>query len=121
MSPTLGREHVTATSTLLDRRDAFICALACLLGIAAAAVAEILVRSIALVTNIAFYGEWSFTTRSPGGHHLGMFVLLVPVIGGIIVGLMARYGSRAIRGHGIPEAMEQVLTNESRIPRASRS
>ena len=117
MSPTLGREHVTATSTLLDKRDAFICLLAGVLGIAAAGIAEVLVRSIALVTNIAFYGEWSFTVRSPGGHHLGMFVVLVPVIGGIIVGLMARFGSRAIRGHGIPEAMEQVLTNESRIPR----
>src|SRR5919107_440068 len=46
----------------------------------------------------------------------GRAVLLVPPIGGILVGLMARYGSKAIRGHGIPEAMEQVLTNESRIP-----
>jgi H+/Cl- antiporter ClcA/CBS domain-containing protein len=117
MSPTLGAEHVTQSSTLLERRDAFICLLAAILGIAAAGIAEVLVRAIALVTNISFYGEWSFTTRGPGGHHLGMFVILVPVIGGIIVGIMARFGSRAIRGHGIPEAMEQVLTNESKIPR----
>src|SRR5207244_5879145 len=48
--------------------------------------------------------------------HLGLWVIPIPVIGGVLVGLMARYGSKAIRGHGIPEAMEQVLTNESRIP-----
>src|SRR6185312_2366051 len=46
----------------------------------------------------------------------GLLVIVVPVIGGIVVGLMARFGSQAIRGHGIPEAMEQVLLNESRIP-----
>jgi H+/Cl- antiporter ClcA len=56
------------------------------------------------------------TYASPAGNHLGYMVVAVPVIGGIIVGIMARYGSRAIRGHGIPEAMEQILTNESKIP-----
>ena len=74
---------MTATSSLLDKRDAFICALACVLGLAAAGIAEVLVRAIALVTNIAFYGHWSFTVRSPGGNNLGMFVILVPIIGGI--------------------------------------
>src|SRR5204863_7641370 len=53
---------------------------------------------------------------TPMGNHLGLWVILVPALGGIIVGLMARYGSKAIRGHGIPEAMEQVLLNQSRIP-----
>jgi H+/Cl- antiporter ClcA len=53
---------------------------------------------------------------SPADNHLGLWVLLVPVAGGVVVGLLARYGSRAIRGHGIPEAMEQILTNQSRIP-----
>jgi len=116
MSPTLGREHVTAAASLLDRRDVFICILASLLGLASSGIAEVLIRAIALVTNVAFYGEWSFVTRGPADHHLGVFVILVPTLGGIIVGLMARFGSRAIRGHGIPEAMEQVLTNESRVP-----
>ena len=52
----------------------------------------------------------------PAGNHLGLWVIFVPVIGGLIVGRMARYGHKAIRGHGIPEAMEQVLLNQSRIP-----
>src|SRR5204863_5893249 len=58
----------------------------------------------------------SVLSASPAQNHLGAWVMVIPVIGGIIVGFMARYGSRAIRGHGIPEAMEQVLLNESRIP-----
>jgi H+/Cl- antiporter ClcA/CBS domain-containing protein len=53
---------------------------------------------------------------NPSENHLGLWVLLIPVVGGLICGLMARFGSKAIRGHGIPEAMEQVLTNRSRIP-----
>src|SRR5204863_2992525 len=58
----------------------------------------------------------SVLSASPAQNHLGAWVMVIPVIGGVIVGLMARYGSKAIRGHGIPEAMEQVLTNQSRIP-----
>src|SRR5207248_9818094 len=53
---------------------------------------------------------------TPANNHLGKLVVFIPVIGGVFVGLMARYGSKAIRGHGIPEAMEQVLLNESRLP-----
>src|SRR5207302_2840060 len=67
-------------------------------------------------TNLAFFGRLSTEFSSPAGNHLGLWVIAVPVLGGVIVGLMARYGSKAIRGHGIPEAMEQVLTNQSRIP-----
>jgi len=78
-------------------------------------VAKFLVALIGLFTNIAFYGRRSFVEVSPAGHHLGLAVVFIPVIGGLIVGIMARYGSPAIRGHGIPEAMEQVLVNESRI------
>ncbi|MGN6568115.1 MAG: chloride channel protein, partial [Flavipsychrobacter sp.] len=78
-------------------------------------IAKVLVGLITLITNIAFYGKFSFASSSPAGNHLGWIVVLVPVIGGIIVGIMARFGSAAIRGHGIPEAMEQVLTNESKI------
>jgi H+/Cl- antiporter ClcA/CBS domain-containing protein len=70
---------------------------------------------IGIVTGISFYGKPSLSLISPAGNHLGLFVIAVPAIGGVIVGLMARYGSEAIRGHGIPEAMEQVLLNESRI------
>ncbi|HSR66204.1 MAG TPA: chloride channel protein, partial [Xanthomonadaceae bacterium] len=120
VAPALGASLQAARmprrSTLVEPRVLFVCALAVLLGIAAALVAQILVRLIALVTNVAFFGRWSLETVSPAGHHLGPWVILVPVAGGLVVGAMARWGSRAIRGHGIPEAMEQVLLNESKIP-----
>ncbi|MEP7365307.1 MAG: chloride channel protein [Acidobacteriota bacterium] len=86
------------------------------IAVAAGLVAQGLTRLIGLVTNLAFYGRWSTAFISPARHALGLWVILVPVCGGLIVGLMARYGSKAIRGHGIPEAMEQVLFNESRVP-----
>ncbi|HZY32905.1 MAG TPA: chloride channel protein, partial [Rhodanobacter sp.] len=103
-------------STLVEPRVLLICAVAVVLGVCAAFIAQLLVALIALVTNAAFYGRLSAGTVSPAGHQLGPWVVLVPVIGGLLVGLMARWGSRAIRGHGIPEAMEQVLLNESKIP-----
>jgi H+/Cl- antiporter ClcA len=95
---------------------AFIGALATILGLALGLIAEGLLRLIGLVTNLAYYHRLSSSFASPAGHHLGWTVLFVPVLGGLVVGLMARHGSAAIRGHGIPEAMEQILLNESRIP-----
>ncbi len=86
------------------------------LGFAMAGIAMLLVHLINFITNLAFHGTLSWEASSPAGNHLGWWVVLVPVVGGLIVGVMARYGSKAIRGHGIPEAMEQVLENESRIP-----
>lgn len=71
---------------------------------------------INFTTSICFYGRPSVERISPAGNHLGLWVIALPVAGGIIVGIMARYGSKAIRGHGIPEAMEKILTDESRIP-----
>jgi H+/Cl- antiporter ClcA/predicted transcriptional regulator len=85
-------------------------------AIAAGFIAQGLTRLIALITNLAFYGRISAKWVSPAGNHLGWWVVIVPVAGSFIVGLMARYGSKAIRGHGIPEAMEQVLYNDSKIP-----
>jgi H+/Cl- antiporter ClcA len=100
----------------LDRRVLWISFVALWLGAGVACVAKLLTGLIGLVTNLAFYGRWSYDFVSPAANHLGQWVIVVPVIGGLIVGVMARWGSRAIRGHGIPEAMEQVLLNESRIP-----
>ena len=102
--------------TLTDRRILVISAYAIGLAIVTGFVAQILVSLIGLITNIAFYGRVSTVFSSPANNRLGWAVVLVPVIGGVIVGFTARYGSKAIRGHGIPEAMEQVLLNESRIP-----
>jgi H+/Cl- antiporter ClcA/CBS domain-containing protein len=101
---------------ILDGRVAFIGVLATALGLALGLIAEGLLRLIGLVTNLAYYHRLSSSFVSPAGHHLGWTALFVPVLGGLIVGLMARHGSAAIRGHGIPEAMEQILLNESRIP-----
>jgi len=84
-------------------------------GLIAGIVAYILYKLIGLFTNLFFFHEWSTQFRSVGGHHLGAWVILVPVIGGLIVGVMAKYGSEKIKGHGIPEAMEAVLVNRSRI------
>src|SRR5499427_3884070 len=98
-----------------NRRTLRIGALAIVAAFLAAVAAQLLTRLIGLITNIAFYGRWSTSFASPAGNSLGMAVVVVPIIGAVLVGLMARYGSPAIRGHGIPEAMEQVLLNESRI------
>ena len=81
-------------------------------------VAKLLVYLIDGITNLAFYGKLSFGPVSPAGNHLGVLVVLVPIAGAIVVGLMARFGSRAIGGHGIPEAMEKIILEESRIPPA---
>lgn len=84
-------------------------------GLLAGVVAYILYKLIGLFTNLFFFHEWSTKFRSVGGHHLGWWVILVPVAGGVVVGVMAKYGSSKIKGHGIPEAMEAVLVNRSRI------
>jgi H+/Cl- antiporter ClcA len=90
--------------------------LACVfLSLLAFCAAELLLRSIDLVTNLAYFGRFSFQPVVPGDHWLGWWAVLIPAVGGLIIGLMARYGSEAIRGHGIPEAMIQVLSNKSRI------
>jgi H+/Cl- antiporter ClcA len=100
----------------VDRRVVTLCILAIGIGLAAGVVAKLLMDLIAFITNFAFHRTWSLDFVSPADNQLGIFVIVVPIIGALIVGFMARYGSKAIRGHGIPEAMEQVLTNDSRIP-----
>ncbi|HEY1263818.1 MAG TPA: chloride channel protein [Terriglobales bacterium] len=85
------------------------------IGVAAGLVAYALYKLIGLFTNLFFYHRWSADFTSARMHTLGPWVILVPVIGGLIVGVMAKYGSSKIKGHGIPEAMEAVLVNRSRI------
>ncbi len=96
-------------------RLGYISVLAGIVGVIAGIVAFLLYNLIGLFTNLAFYGVWSFHFRSPAENQLGPWVIVIPVIGGIIVGFMAEYGSPKIKGHGIPEAMEAVLTSRSRI------
>ena len=92
-----------------------ICLAAIPIGLLCAVGAFVLLRLINLFTNLFFYSRWSFESSSPANHHLGALVVLVPIAGGLIVGLMARYGSDQIRGHGIPEAIESILMNGSRV------
>ena len=90
-------------------------ALALAIGVLAAFVALALLRLIGLFTNLFYFGRWSTALVSPAGNHLGMFSILVPIGGALIIGAMARYGSERIRGHGIPEAIEAILINGSRV------
>jgi chloride channel protein, CIC family len=96
-------------------RLGFISLLAALVGVLAGVVAYALYDLIALVTNLAYYHQWSFQFRSPEHTTIGAWIILMPAVGGIIVGFMAKYGSEKIKGHGIPEAMEAVLISRSRI------
>ena len=96
-------------------RTVLVSLLAALIGVLAGIIAYLLYNLIGLFTNIFFFHRVSFAFTSARNNHLGLWVIVTPVIGGIIVGIMARYGSDKIRGHGIPEAMEAVLVNRSRI------
>ncbi|HEY6807538.1 MAG TPA: chloride channel protein [Gemmatimonadales bacterium] len=107
---------VRPSPAAVRRRLVWISALAVIIAIGAGFAAVLLMALIGLITNLAFYGRVSTALISPAGNHLGLAVLAVPVLGAVVVGLMARYGSAGIRGHGIPEAMEQILTNQSRMP-----
>jgi chloride channel protein, CIC family len=93
----------------------FISLLAAGIGLLAGVIAYVLYNLIGLITNLAFYHQFSTQFRSPEANHLGGWVILLPVVGGLIVGFMAKFGSSKIKGHGIPEAMEAVLTSRSRI------
>src|SRR5207253_1974642 len=85
------------------------------IGLLAGMVAYVLYKLIGLFTNLAFYHRWSTEFVSARFNHLGPWVVVTPVVGGIIIGFMAKYGTEKIKGHGIPEAMEAVLVNRSRI------
>jgi CIC family chloride channel protein len=100
----------TTTSRVLP-----ISVLALAIGVLASFVALAFLRLIGFFTNLFYYGRWSTALVSPSGNHLGLFAVLVPVGGALLIGLMARYGSERIRGHGIPEAIEAILINGSRV------
>lgn len=107
----LGSEPLVAAR----HRLFLVMVLAALVGAAAGLAAYGLYALITLVSNAVFYQQWSLEHRDAAENALGGLVVLVPVLGGLVVGLMAKYGSSKIRGHGIPEAMEAVLFNRSRI------
>jgi chloride channel protein, CIC family len=98
-----------------DRGVLKLSGLALVVGGIGAGVAAVLVRLINLITHVAYYQRWAFTEVSPAHHTLGPIAALIPAAGGLIIGLLARYGSEKIRGHGIPEALEAILIGRSRM------
>ncbi len=85
------------------------------IGIVSTYVAVALLRLIGLFTNLFFFQRWGTALVSPASNRLGAWEILVPVLGALVIGLMARYGSERIRGHGIPEAIEAILINGSKV------
>lgn len=98
-----------------DKRILLLSLLAVGIGAVSAVVAYLLVWLIAVITGFAFFQRYTPELLSPALNRLGPFVIAVPVVGGLVIGLMARYGSEKIRGHGIPEALEAILFGRSRM------
>jgi CIC family chloride channel protein len=98
-----------------DSRLLILTPMAAAVGVLGALVAYALVWLIGTITHLVYYHRFAATLVSPSANQLGIAAVLVPVVGGLIVGLMARYGSERIRGHGIPEAMEAILIGRSRM------
>jgi len=98
-----------------DKRLLFVSAIAICVGALATLSARVLLDLINFFTNLFFFQRFSLAAASPAHAHLGIFVIAIPAIGGLIVGLIARYGSDKIRGHGIPEALEAILFGRSKM------
>ena len=99
----------------VDSRVWLLSGVALLIGMGATFLAVLLLRLIALSTNLFYYHRFSSLSVSPAGSSQGHWTVIVPVTGGLLVGLMARFGSDKIRGHGIPEAIEAILLNRARV------
>ncbi|HEV2165941.1 MAG TPA: chloride channel protein [Thermoplasmata archaeon] len=101
--------------TTADRRIGLLAGLAVLVGVASALTAAFLLGLIGFFTNLFYFGRLSWVFVSPAGNQLGALAILIPILGGVIVGVIARFGSERIRGHGIPEAIESILVHKSTI------
>jgi H+/Cl- antiporter ClcA len=111
----LRQANVKGAAGTDKRRLLWITLLAVVSAVVIGFMAKGMVMLIDLITNLCFHGSFTLEYMPPGHNSLGWWVVLVPTLGGVVVGLMALYGSKAIRGHGIPEAMEMILTNQSKI------
>ena len=92
-----------------------ICLFAALVGFVSGLVAQALLELIYLFTNIFYFGKFSFAITNPANHHLGAWAILIPPIGGLLVGVMIYFWEPTLKGHGIPEAMGSVLFGHSRM------
>ena len=113
--PPAPAEPIELADFTATHRMVYLVLIAIALGVIATYVAYALLQLIALFTNLFYYQRVAFTAASPADHALGAASVVVPVIGALIIGAMARYGSERIRGHGIPEALEAILTRGSRV------
>ena len=107
---------VQATTEESGARLLYISILAAIIGVGTGLIMYVLYHLIALITNLVFYHRVSFLFVSEVGTQIGLLAILMPVIGGVLVGLMSKYGTNQIQGHGLPEALEAVVSNKSRIP-----
>ncbi|MFE0511717.1 hypothetical protein [Streptomyces sp. NPDC058964] len=110
----MGERRADEVLTHVPPRALVITALAVPVGAVTALVAAGLLRLIALITNLAFHWRFGFGTAVPADTAHRWLLLVMPVAGGLVIGLMARYGSEKIRGHGMPEAIESILVGRSR-------
>jgi chloride channel protein, CIC family len=99
----------------VDGRVWLLSGVALIIGIGATFLASLLLTLIAISTNLFYYHRFSSVSVTPAGSPLGYWMVIVPVVGGLLVGWMARFGSDKIRGHGIPEAIEAILLNRARV------
>jgi CIC family chloride channel protein len=109
-----GAERTLADFTV-DPRVLRLVGLALVVGALSAGVALALLDLIGLFTHLVYYGQWNASLVQPSLHRWGAWTVLIPIVGGLLVGLMARFGSERIRGHGIPEAMETILIGGSKV------
>ncbi len=96
-----------------NKRLLYLSGLAIVIGAISAVVAKVLLLLISFFTNLFYYGSLSLSLAAPSANHWGSWFIFVPVLGGLIVGVMAYFGSEKIRGHGIPEALETILFGKS--------
>jgi H+/Cl- antiporter ClcA len=115
LEPALAAVQAPPGYVPVDRRVIVISLIATGVGACGALIASLLTHLIGFITNLAYFGRISTAFTAPSTSHWGVWSVFVPVVGAVIVGLMARYGAAAIRGHGIPEVMERVLHARSRI------
>jgi len=115
LEPAIAAVHAPSEYSAVDQRVIIISGIAIVVGAAGAVIANVLTHLIGFITNLAYFGRLSGEFVAPSTARWGAWSVLVPIVGAVVVGLMARYGAAAIRGHGIPEVMERVLYNRSRI------
>ena len=114
-TPAAARKTRRLSDHSADARMLMLAAASVAIGSGSAFGAWVLLKLIYLATNLFWFADVSFVSRHIYDANVGLLVLAIPVAGGLLIGLLARFGSDKIRGHGIPEAIEAILYGESRL------